>query len=113
MGSNRIAQVYRDFVGRKALLTVLDYPAVTRKVKGKDGDSEEIITQASLGVQIPVTITDARMAYGNTHVLISPLRGRGSTWVLVSDKLQVLDEDEDWPTEEVVDVEASEVDEPK
>lgn len=83
-----IAQMYHQYVGRKALLTVLK----RREVEDRDGN---VIRESSLGVRIPVQVVDARIVYGTENVLIRPYRGEGSTWVLAS-RVHMVDE---WPEE--------------
>ena len=89
-----IATLYIEFVGKKALLTVLDYPEYTKKQNG-----QKAIVYAGIGVRVPIRIVNARLRWGREDVLIRPLRGKGSTWIEVSNKLTVLDDDEDWPDE--------------
>jgi hypothetical protein len=31
--------------------------------------------------QVPMTVTDAKVAYGNRRLLVSPIGGRGQAWV--------------------------------
>lgn len=83
-----IAQMYHQYVGRKALLIVLK----RREMCDRDGN---VIRESSIGVRIPVQVVDARIVYGTAHVLIRPYRGEGSTWVLAS-KVHMVDE---WPEE--------------
>jgi len=83
-----IAQLYQRYVGKPALLTVLDYApqeATEARPRATDG---------STGIQIPVWICDARLQYGSDAVLVQPVFGAGSTWVKAGDRLLVM---EKWP----------------
>lgn len=88
-----VAQLFHKYVGRKALLTVCHMQEVTRTVNG-----EEVIVQPKIGIQVPVTIVDARECYGKEHVLVRPRRGVGSTWVEAADRITIV---VDWPDEQV------------
>ncbi len=86
-----VVQLFHKFVDKKALLIVCSRPETFRIVDGRQQTIE-----TALGIQIPVTILDAREAYGREHVLVHPHQGVGTVWVEVSDKLRVVDE---WPEE--------------
>jgi len=77
-----VAQLYRRFVNKKAMVRVLDYAATSDR-------------PASMGVEIPVNVLDVRFAWGNPHVLVSPVLGGGQAWVSV-DRVKLVDE---WPHE--------------
>ncbi len=96
-------ELYRNYVGHKAMLTVLSRPEATR-TRSTPADEESgvrnkqaVLRKGSVGICIPVHIADARMSYGRPHVLIRPAHGGGSAWVRADHRLQVLAEDEDWP----------------
>jgi len=87
-----IAQLYHQFVGKKAMLLVCDAPASTRK----RGDGKPIFVPENLGIHVAVRIVDARTSYGREHVLVQPLRGAGTTWIEIGRNLSLVDE---WPEE--------------
>lgn len=75
-----IAQLYRRWVNKKAVVRVLERPSRGRR-------------PASIGIEVAVICVDARMSYGNAHILVRPAHGSGSAWVELT-KLKLVDE---WP----------------
>lgn len=86
------AQLIAQFVRRKAMVRVLDYPACKSvRARGRN---------AAVGMLVPVMITDARNVYGRDQVLVQPLRGEGTAWIQldrVPARLMVVD---DWPEDQ-------------
>lgn len=82
-----IANLYHQYVGKKAMMNVLESPEMNRN---------GTMIKANLGVQIPVRIVDARVNYGKEHCLVRPVRGVGSAWVW-ADRLRIV---RDWPEED-------------
>lgn len=87
-----IMQVHGKYIGRKAMITVLDY----KEVRRKQADGEWITVPATPGIQVPVRIVDVRFIYGRADALVVPFRGRGSTWVRL-DGLEVIQQGSTWP----------------
>lgn len=87
-----VMQVHGKYIGRKALVTVLDYKMVRRR----QADGTITAVPASLGIQIPVRVVDLRFIYGRADALIVPFRGRSSTWVRL-DGLEFLPQGTTWP----------------
>ena len=95
MGKQRtIAEMYTTYLGKKAMLTVLDCQAYTKTIP-KDGRQVEV--PATTGIRVPVRIVDTCNWWGNEYALIRPLRGQGACWVEINDKLTLLADDQDWP----------------
>lgn len=77
--------LYREFVGKKALLTVSDRP-----------DNKTHGTPGSPGLQVPVMIRDARSLFKREDLLVVAVPpGVGSGWVSAS-RVRVVEE---WPNE--------------
>lgn len=90
-----MAQLVHQYVGKKALLRTCDSPESRRTMD--NGDTKTI--PAVPGILVPVWVVNVRVAYGREHLLVRPLRGRGSVWVEASDRVVVLADDDDWPEE--------------
>lgn len=95
-----VAQLYHSFVDKKALVRVFDY-----KARAPGGNT----LKQQLGIWIPVRISDARITYGREQILIQPLHGKGSTWIDVGERVQIVDE---WPEESDATNETPQPDEP-
>ena len=85
MALQSMAQMFHQYVGKDALLTVMSAPARVTRVKGERKD-----VAAQIGIQVPVTITDVRHAFNRAEVLVQPVSGSGSAWVVV-EKIKMLD----------------------
>lgn len=94
-----VGQLYHQYVGRKAMLTVLAYADNTDE-EGHVRRGREVVDGAvdkgSVGIRIPVTISDVRQCFGQENVLVTPHHGEGSTWVRVNERLVIVEE---WPFE--------------
>lgn len=84
-----VMSVHGKYIGRRALLTVLDHPGIKRP-NGVD--------PASTGIQVPVHIVDVRFVFGRTDALVVPFRGRGNAWVNL-ESLVILGAGQGWPPE--------------
>ena len=83
--------LYEKYVGKKAMITVLD--RVANQSRNDNG---------MVGIEVPADIHDARTYYGHEQVLVSGIGGCGSGWIN-ADNVRVVDE---WPNEKnPVDVE--------
>ncbi len=80
------AEMVCQFVEKKGLLTV---QAATEQLN-EDGS---VRRHPSIGLQLAVTIHDARTAHGNVHLLVRPIVGVGTVWV-DSTRVRVI---EQWP----------------
>lgn len=81
-----VAQLHRRFVNKRAMLTVCDW------TEHKRGDN--VLREASAGIQVPIWIVDARFVWGTYQVLVVPLNGGSSTWVKIEGKVRIVTE---WP----------------
>lgn len=84
--SRSVAQMYEKYVGKKAMLVVLDQ----LEKEGRENSG-------SMGVEIPIKIVDANIAYGRERLLVEPHSGVGTAWIEANDKVRIVDE---WPHEE-------------
>ncbi len=88
------AQLFHQYVGKKAMVTVLDAPHTTRKSRTQNGKVHDV--QAKLGVRIPCIIVDTKVVWSHELALIRPEYGEGSEWVKITGKVTVV---ERWPHE--------------
>lgn len=89
-----VAQLYHQYVHKRAMLLVLAEPGCETR-------------NARTGVWIAGTILNVKLAYGREHVLFAPLAGEGTAWVEASEKLRLIDE---WPDFQVPAVDGSKLD---
>lgn len=75
------AALFKEYVGRKAMLLVLDGPPVRRRVQDKSGKDAYETSGGREGFKIAVTIIDVRPRYGCEDALVKPLSGVGTEWV--------------------------------
>ncbi len=76
--------LYEKYVGKKAMVTVLD------RVANQNRNDNGLV-----GIEFPGDIHDARTYYGVEQVLVTAVGGCGSGWVS-ADNARVVDE---WPNE--------------
>ena len=93
-----MSKLYREYVNRKGMLTIMDTPEQTKLIRDEEGVvRKKIHYHATPGIRIPVNIVDVRSVYGAIDILIRPHMGDGSTWVRLSgDRLAMLPEGEDF-----------------
>lgn len=83
-----VAELYRKFVDREAMLYILTTPA--RRSTKPDKLAKYPDEKIACGITVHVRITNVRSLFGQKQVLVTPLDGSGSAWVKVDHRLKLL-----------------------